>query len=398
MRPISKPKLLLPAKGIDPTLWSVVACDQFTSEKEYWQDLRELIGNAPSTLDLIYPEAFIGEGDFEKEVEHISATMKRYLRDDNFVSYYGYVLCVRTLSDGKKRVGLLTELDLEAYDPFGALQVRASEKTVKERLPLRMRIRRDALIELPHILILLDDPNKLVIETLLQNKGEELYSFPLNMNGGYLEGYAVDEKLVDDSFAALENDREGRASFYLAVGDGNHSLAAARECWLEIKKTLSPEEAATHPARYALVEIVNLFEPSLIFEPIHRALFDVGEDFVENFPDDGEGREISLFDKGKEKAVRLKGTAPEIIARIQAYSDEYVSAKGGKQDYIHGLENLLKVAANGVAIAMPAVEKDDMFAYIEKNGVLTRKAFSMGEARDKRYYYESRLIKPYKER
>ena len=394
MKALRSPKLLLPTSNIDPTKWSVVACDQFTSEPEYWAELREFIGDAPSTLDLIYPEAYIGEGDFEKEVDHIAATMKDYYRKGIFSSHDGYVLCVRTLSDGKKRTGLIAEIDLEAYDPFGELDVRATEKTVRERLPLRMRIRRDAILELPHILILLDDPDKLVIETLKEKKGEELYSFPLNMKGGYLQGYALSDGDVENAFACLEASREGRSSFYLAVGDGNHSLAAARECWSEIKKGLSPEEREVHPARYALVEIVNLFEDSLVFEPIHRVLFG-GEDFVKNFPNDEEGREVVLFDKGERKTVRLKGTAPETIALIQKYLDDYIARNdGAKQDYIHGYENLVKVSKEGVGILMLAIEKETMFSYIEKNGVLTRKSFSMGEAVDKRYYYESRLITP----
>ncbi|MBQ7652846.1 MAG: DUF1015 domain-containing protein [Clostridia bacterium] len=395
MKPVRSPKLLLPNENVDPSKWSVVACDQFTSEPEYWAELREFIGDSPSTLDLIYPEAYIGKSDFESEVDCICRKMKEYCEKGLFVSHDGYVLCKRTMSNGKVRTGLIAEIDLEAYDPFGSLQIRATEKTVRERLPLRMRIRRDAVMELPHILILLDDPDKKVIEVLSDKRKAKLYSFPLNMNGGYLEGYALDTDDVDRAFASLESSREGRSSFYLAVGDGNHSLAAARECWLAIKDKLGEEEKSTHPARFALVEIVNLFEDSLSFEPIHRVVTGVGEEFVKNFPSDDEGREITLFVRGEKKAVKLKGTSPEIIARIQNYLDAYIASHdGAKQDYIHGYENLLRVSREGVGILMPAIEKETMFSYIEKNGVLTRKAFSMGEAVDKRYYYESRFITP----
>lgn len=396
--PIRKPKILLPNKNIDLSKWSVIACDQFTSEPNYWNSLFRYVGGDPSTLYLIYPEAFLSLGDMDEHIEKINRTMLEYRKKGVFVEIDDYVLTIRKTAFGNTRKGLMVLVDLEEYDPFGALSIRATEKTVKERLPVRIKIRQNASIELPHIMVLLDDENREVIEKVCDRVTENdlLYSFTLNSNGGTLEGYRVtDSAFVENALQNVADSHKDcdKASFWLAVGDGNHSLASAKACWENKKASLTKEQAETDLERFALVELVNLYDDGIKFEPIHRVIKNADDDFLKNL-DQGEGEEIDVIDHGKKRKIKIKGSAPEIIARVQNYIDEYLTThKNATQDYIHSLEHTEKVAEEGVAILMPRIQKETFFKYIDEHGVLTRKAFSMGEAEEKRYYQEARIIK-----
>lgn len=397
--PIRKPSILLPS-GIDLSKWSVIACDQFTSDTKYWDNLFKDIDGAFSALYLIYPEAYLNQGNQDDYIQKINQTMLDYQKASIFEIIDDYILTVRTTAFGTKRVGLMTLIDLECYNPFGRLEIRATERTVKERLPLRVKIRENASLELPHIMVLIDDKDKEVIEKVAGSVSDAdlLYSFDLCANGGSIKGYKVGNKV--DIESALQSVAEKHmadsslADFYLAVGDGNHSLAAARECWLKIKEDLNEQEKENHPARFALVEMVNLYDDGITFEPIHRIIKNVGEDFISNL-DQGEGREIKVIVENNPSTIRIKGTAPEIIATVQNYIDCYLANHpDAYQDYVHGEEHTANaVKDGGVAIYMPCIEKDTFFKYIDDNGVLTRKAFSMGEAEEKRYYLEARVIK-----
>lgn len=396
--PIKKPKILLPNKNIDLSKWSVIACDQFTSEPNYWNNLFRYIGGDPSTLYLIYPEAFLSEGNQDEYIEKINRTMLEYRKTGVFVEVDDYILTIRKTAFGNTRKGLMVLIDLEEYDPFGSLSVRATERTVKERLPVRIKIRQNASLELPHIMVLLDDSEREVIEKICDRVTENdlLYSFTLNSNGGTLEGFRVtDSDFVENALQKVADNHKDaeKASFWLAVGDGNHSLASAKACWENKKANLTKEQAETDLERFALVELVNLYDDGIKFEPINRVIQNADDDFLKNL-DQGEGEELVVIDHGKRTKIRIKGSAPEIIARVQNYIDEYLSThKNATQDYIHSLEHTEKVAREGVAIFMPRIQKETFFKYIDEHGVLTRKAFSMGEAEEKRYYQEARIIK-----
>lgn len=390
----------MPNKEVDLNKWSVIACDQFTSDTSYWDRLFDYTNGVYSSLYLIYPEAYLQNGNQDSYISKINQTMIDYLNEGIFDIVNDYVLTVRSTAFGKTRKGLMTLIDLDCYDPFGKLDIRATERTVRERLPLRVKIRENATLELPHVMLLIDDRDKEVIEKTYENLTESdlLYDFELNSNGGNVKGYRVkngneiENRLK--SVAEKHSARKDLSDFYLAVGDGNHSLAAARECWLNIKKGLNDREIENHPSRYALVEMVNLFDEGITFEPIHRIIKNADSDFVSGL-DQKEGKEIKIIENNILKTIKIKGTAPEIIATVQNYIDAYLQThKDSYQDYLHGDEHTAEaVKDGGIAIFMPCIEKDTFFKYINDNGVLTRKAFSMGEAEEKRYYLESRIIK-----
>lgn len=397
--PIKKPNIILPKNGIDLNKWSVIACDQFTSEPKYWDKLSRYIGGAFSTLYLIYPEAYLSSTNQEEFIERINNTMLEYRQKDIFYSIDDYILTIRTTKNGNVRKGLMALVDLDEYDPFGKLSIRATEKTVRERLPIRVKIRENASIELPHIMVLIDDPDKEVIEEAYNDISERdlLYSFELNSNGGSVKGYRVasSEKIerAIKSVADKHNNNDDLASFFLAVGDGNHSLASAKACWENKKAGLTEEEKETDPERYALVEIVNLYDQGVRFEPINRIIKNADESFLLGL-DAKKGSAIEVMCRGKRSQIHLEGTAPEIIATVQTYIDDYLQTHGEcSQDYVHNDENTMALSNEGVAIFMPKIEKESFFKYIDEKGVLTRKAFSMGEAEEKRYYLEARIIK-----
>jgi len=399
------PRILLPKEDVDLKKWAVIACDQFTSQGQYWQQLKDYCGET-SALNIIFPEYYLDKGDMEERIHRINSYMHRYLTSGVFREVNGVILTERVTSYGRKRTGLLLALDLEQYDfTTGTLPIRATEATVKERLPVRLRIRENAPLELPHVLILIDDEAKSVIEPARANVSEEdlLYSTELNMKGGSIKGYLLkDPEPVLDALLALSNEermlrRYGeKRPFLFAVGDGNHSVATAKLMWERIKPSLTESEREYHPARYVLAEVVNLYEEDLIFEAIHRVIFGVGDSFIREMADSlsGEGH-ISILYRDKMYGVSVPRVAAEAVKAVQEFIDGYIASHDGVSvDYIHGDKNLAEVAAakDGVAIFMPVMEKSDLFPYVVKHGSLPRKTFSMGEAEEKRYYLECRSI------
>ena len=398
-------RILLPRAGIDPGKWAVVACDQFTAQPEYWRQADALVGDAPSTLRLILPEAWLG--DSEARIPAIHAAMGQYLADGILETAVedGFVLVERDTPSGT-RPGLVVALDLEAYDydPGSASLIRATEGTVLERVPPRARIRAGATVELPHVMMLIDDPGMTVIEPLLERRASlrPLYDFELMLGGGHLRGWAVEGEAVKGAFDAIDALNAKANGLLYAVGDGNHSLAAARKCWLELRDTLTPEARANHPARFALVELVNLACPALVFEPIHRALFGVdpealmtawGDVLRAEGADPGEGDDLVAFD-GAGRTWRFK-SAGHPLARLQAFLDGWLrNHPEARIDYIHG-ETALRGLINrpdALGLMPRAFDKGELFDAIRRHGVLPRKTFSMGEATEKRYYMEARRI------
>lgn len=387
-------EILLPNEKIDLEKWSVVACDQFTSQPSYWEKLDKFCGEI-STLRIIYPEIYIGKNQCER-IKKINSTMVKYCHSGIFHKVKGFVLTVRKTSFGRKRLGLILSFDLEEYSFTEALEVRATEATVPERLPVRVEIRENACLELPHALVLMDDKKKSVLEPLYENRAslKKLYEGKLNSDGGEIEGYLVENtQEVIDLIQKTKTDNANPFTF--AVGDGNHSIATAKLCWEKIKKNLSEREKENHPARYCLCEVENLYDDGIVFEPIHRVVFDVGEEFIKYCEENLKGEaEAEFVYKGKSFYVKRSSSTPQAIADIQRVIDEYLSKNGGTQDYVHGREHTLSVAGEtGVAVFMPALEKSDLFAYISQGKILTRKSFSMGEAEEKRYYLECKMIK-----
>lgn len=392
--------ILLP-QNVDMSKWAVVSCDQFTSEPKYWQALADYVGGEKSTLDLIFPEVYLGDND-EARIAKINATMEDYLFEGVFKTIKNsYVLVERTTASGVKRVGIIGAVDLEDFDFTANAKsvIRPTEGVVPSRIPPRLKIRENASLELPHIMLLVDDPDGSVIEKLYSEKDkfEKLYDFELNMGGGSVKGYRVDADSVN--FSRLWDEDEQmqkygeKTNFILAVGDGNHSLATAKTYWDNLKKNLSDSERENHPASFALVEVNNVRSEGIIFEPIHRIVFGAGEEFVEYLKSSLSGDlKVKVVCSGKETYINVPSLTPLAILEIQKAIDSY---KGVECDYIHGEEHLLAIEKEkgGVAIVMPKIEKGDLFKYVLKNGVLSRKAFSMGEAEEKRYYIEARKIK-----
>lgn len=405
MKTIRSCDILVP-NNCDHQKWSVVACDQFTSERGYWEKLEDFVGEANSTLKLIFPEAYLEDGDKDERIDNINRTMKEYLDGGVFKTLKdSFIVCKRTTASGISRLGIVLAVDLEDYcftHPSNA-HIRSTEGVVLDRIPPRLKIRQDAPVELPHIMLLIDDRKHSVIEPVwAARKGlEKVYDFDLNMGGGHLEGYRIDSKIVIDAFEKYVDSVQdlygtGKNDFIFAVGDGNHSLATAQAHWNRIKEGLTDAQKAVHPARFALCEVENLHDDGIVFEPIHRFVFGVGEDFVRYMQANLSGeKEVKAFDKNGEYVLRVDRIGAKAIKDIQNAIDEYLKLHGGSVDYIHGIEHLKDVASrnDGVAIAMPKIEKDELFDYVLKNGTLCRKAFSMGEAEEKRYYFEAKKIK-----
>lgn len=405
MKTIRSCDILVP-NNCDHKKWSVVACDQFTSERGYWKKLEDFVGEANSTLKLIFPEAYLEDNDKDERIDNINRTMKEYLDGGVFKTLKdSFIVCKRTTASGISRLGIVLAVDLEDYcftHPSNAY-IRSTEGVVLDRIPPRLKIRQDAPVELPHIMLLIDDRKHSVIEPIwAASEGlEKVYDFDLNMSGGHLEGYRIDSQIVIDAFEKYVDSVQnlygtGKNDFIFAVGDGNHSLATAQAHWNRIKEGLTDAQKAVHPARFALCEVENLHDDGIVFEPIHRFVFGVGEDFVRYMQANLSGeKEIKAFDKNGEYVLRVDRIGAKAIKDIQSAIDEYLRAHGGTVDYIHGIEHLKDVASfsDGVAIAMPKIEKEELFSYVLKNGTLCRKAFSMGEAEEKRYYFEAKKIK-----
>lgn len=391
---LSTAEFLLPRKGVDMSKWAAIACDQFTSDRAYWDKLDAYVGDAPSTLRLILPEVYLGDGDGEKRAADIYAAMERYCADGTLEGKRGFVVVDRRQNDGRHRLGAVAVVDLEEYEytPRNNARIKATEKTVEERLPARVKLREKALLEASHIMLLAENVRPL-LEALLK-EGEEVYDFELNMNGGHLTGRLIDDesKLAAIEAAALK----AHQSLAFVVGDGNHSLAAAKLVWAQVKETIPQSEWASCPARYAMCEIVDIADPSLDFEPIHRLVKGGGEELVAYLADKlcGSARAKAVYG-GKETELSVPENSADAIADIQNALDEYAKTTPIVIDYVHGDASVLEAAERegALAILMPCIAKAGLFDYTVRRGVLPRKSFSMGNAEDKRYYCEARKIK-----
>ena len=414
MTAFSKTDILLPKldeSGMEK--WSVVACDQYTGEPDYWKKTAETVGDAPSALNLILPEIYLEEANCEQRIANINAAMAEYLDSGLFAEYKNcLILTKRTLADGRLRAGLVGAIDLEMYDynKGSKSQVRATEATVKSRIPPRVKIRMNAPLELPHIMILIDDPKNTVIEPLLDKELKMVYDFELMQNGGHLSGAVVDGDTADGVLAALDKlaeeelkirhwsglEKEGVLLY--AMGDGNHSLATAKECYDQKKAAGSPDAEL---ARYALVEIVNLHSPALEFEAIHRVVTEVDADDLVNkmteelgLTDHAEQSFTAIID-GKERTFGItKPTSNLTVGSLQTFLDDYLAKSGGKIDYIHGEDVVKSLCGNTgtIGFLLPSMAKSELFPTVIKDGALPRKTFSMGHAHDKRFYCEARRI------
>ena len=394
--------------------WAVIACDQFTSDAAYWDRVRKNAEGAVSTINLILPEAELGT---EKEAAHtaeINATMKKYMDENVFTVYpNSYVYVERTLENGSIREGLVGMVDLDAYDyNTGATSaIRATERTVAERIPPRQRVRRDAPIELPHILMLCDDHDKVLIEPIGAKKEQlkKLYDFDLMEGGGHITGWLVEGKDVEEFNKALEKYTATVGEKYeglkgvpmvFAVGDGNHSLATAKSCYEELKKNHPGEDLSNHPARYALVELENIHDPAQVFEPIHRVIFKTDTEKLlsalqKDACADG-GFPVQWYTKDASGTVYLDRARSELaVGVLQGFLDDYLKDNAGEIDYIHDDDALISLAKQDGAIGflLPAMEKSQLFRGVIADGILPRKTFSMGHSREKRYYLEGRKIK-----
>lgn len=422
------PEILLPPKGTDMYKWAVVACDQFTSQKEYWEEARRIIGDAPSTLDLILPEAWLGAQDEQERIARIKEKMQEYLHNGTLVKQpQGFVLVERTAA-GNIRHGLVMALDLEKYDyskGSGTL-IRATEGTIVERIPPRLRIREGAAVELPHILVLIDDPEETVIEPLTAQaeKLPLLYDTDLMLGGGHISGRLVSgEKEIMGVLealtalsdkAAFEKKYGSKPVLLFAMGDGNHSLATAKANWEKIKATLPEEQREDHPARYALIELNNVHDKGIVFEAIHRNVFGIpGEKLVEALlqklreqnggaeigpeqaPAGGEKHVIPFYYGDKSGAFIVTEPAVQLaVGTLQNAIDAVLKELGGEVDYIHGIDVVKELAQkpDTTGFLLPDMEKSELFPTVVYDGALPRKTFSMGEAAEKRYYMEARLL------
>ena len=417
--PFKRGNILLP-KNTDMTKWSVVACDQYTSEPEYWIDVERIVGNNPSTLNLTLPEIYLEENDVDKRIENINSNMKKLLDEDFFKEYKDSMIYLeRTGQDGKVREGVMGIVDLEGYNYEAGSQtpIRATEKTVIERIPPRVKIRENAPLELPHIMILIDDDKKDIIESLKTKVSEKdvVYDFDLMKNGGHIKGYLLNNEAMDEIDKKLElladqttfnekYDVKDKGVLLFAMGDGNHSLATAKACYENLKKTMKEEEYLNHPARYALVEIVNLHSEALEFEAINRVVFDTNpEDLVNKLKEyykinkEGKGEKFEIITKDIDEVWYIENPKSNIaVGSIQMFLDDYLKENAGKVDYIHGedvTKELTHKNDNNVGFIFDAMPKSELFKTVILDGSLPRKTFSMGHSYDKRYYLEARKIK-----
>jgi uncharacterized protein DUF1015 len=429
---IQIPQVYLPKPGTDLTKWAVIACDQFTSQLEYWNEVQKIVGDAPSTFKLTFPEVYLEKPGSEQRIQNIQSTMHRYMDEGILQPHEGLVYVERTVS-GKTRKGIVLCLDLEAYDynKGSSSLIRATEGTIVDRLPPRMKIREGAVLELPHILVLIDDPNGTVIEpaSAAKMKLEKLYDFELMLESGHLMGYALNEefenKVVEalrvlaqpETFAAKYGIKKNKPILLFAMGDGNHSLATAKAIWEKMK----PQVGMDHPARYALVEIENVHDDGLEFEPIHRVLFGLKKDLFMELEKTfganltckpaasaeemvkvvdsafGEKQTVGLVGGGREFAtIEISNPSSNLpVGTIQPFLDAFLKEGGAeKVDYVHGEDVTVRLGSqpSNAGFYLPGMNKSDLFKTVILDGALPRKTFSMGEAREKRFYMEARKI------
>lgn len=436
---IGVPDILLPKAGTDLYKWAVIACDQYTSEPEYWEKVNDIIGGAPSTLNLIYPEVYLGEKDPDARIAHIRNHMQRYLDQGLFQQKQGFIYVERRTRQ-KTRKGLMVCIDLEQYDfhKGSSSLVRATEGTILERIPPRVKIREGAPLEVPHIMVLIDNPEDTVIGPLTQNRDrmERLYDFELMMDSGHLAGFHVGDQAVEkeviQSLRALASPQAFEKKYGLsphtpvllfAMGDGNHSLATAKSIWEKTKKNAEDKTAIlSSPLRYALVELVNLHDEALDFEPIHRALFELAEgrdvlDEMKEFysgrsrfltvsnPDDmtaavdaqqGSPHKIGVIKPEGFGVVEVENPDSNLpVGTLQNFLDVFLKEGGAKEvDYIHGTGTILQLGkkTGSMGFYLPAMNKHDLFKTVILDGATPRKTFSMGEAWEKRFYMEARKL------
>lgn len=387
--------IMLPKKGFEK--WAVVACDQYTSEPDYWKAVDSFVGSDPSALRITLPEIYLS-GNVQERIDKVNANMKDYIENQVFDTFENSMIYVeREISSGEIRHGIVGALDLTEYDwhPGAKSLIRATEQTVIERIPPRVEIRKNAPLELPHILILIDDPENKVLGALEASKTEmkKAYDFDLMQSSGHIEGYFIDNSMqnsINEALATLISED----GMLFAVGDGNHSLATAKECY---------ERAPSEMSRYALCEIVNIHDSSLVFEPIYRVVFGVSpEDMLSSIEahfgscDAENGRKVRYLYKGCEKELCIDTSGSLTVGALQNFLDSYVKEhKGASIDYIHGEDVVMKLSEkeNTVGFIFDGMKKSELFPAIMLDGVLPRKTFSMGHASDKRFYIEARKIK-----
>ena len=421
------PKILLP-KDLDIKTWATIACDQYTQDKNYWQQVYSIVGLKPSTVKITFPEVYLGEPGRQERIQNIKKEMQSYIDKKIFDSPQEEgVYLERTTKYGRVRHGLVVAIDLDTYEwkPFSKALIRATEATIVERIPPRMEIRKEAIIETPHIMLLVNDPNHSLVEGLGERvkKNKPLYEGELMMNSGSVKGWAVSSEYDIEylrstlqKLAEANTEKDG-STFLFAVGDGNHSLATAKATWEEYKK--NHPDIKNCNMKYALIEIVNIYDTGLTFEPIHRVLFDIDSEGLMNFIGDklgGKKEQLSSFDdlkkkidnsksdfgfifekNGKTEFVFMKTEIKELpISQLQPAIDQFLlnCNKKGSIDFIHGADELLRLGSQkGItAIYLPPIDKDSFFATINGKGPLPRKSFSMGEADEKRFYLECRQI------
>lgn len=388
--------ILLPKKDFEK--WAVVACDQYTSEKAYWEKTKEIVGDAPSALNIILPEIYL-EDEPEKRIESINANMLKYTQQDVFEEKKDAMIYVERTVDGKTRYGVVGLIDLDNYEYTKGSKalIRATEQTVLERIPPRVQIRKDAILEMPHVLLLVDDPDFNVIAPLEGKKAdfEKAYDFELMQNGGHICGYLLPKEQQTQLQSALQqiiDNSEDKLLF--AVGDGNHSLATAKEC---------SKLNGTELSKYALVEIVNIHDSSIEFEPIYRVLFGVdADDFMQKFidfageSDSDDAQAFECVTKNGSTNVKVNAKAKLPVGTLQTFIDSYLKDNSNvKVDYIHGEEVVYDLCKqeNTLGFIFKGMQKNELFDAIKADGSLPRKTFSMGHAYDKRFYIECRKIK-----
>lgn len=425
-----KPTFYLPNETVNLHQWSVIACDQFTSQPAYWEEVERIVGDAPSTYHMILPEAYLDTPRGEEHARHTNEFMQSYISQNIFDGYTGYVYIERKLGI-KTRHGLLLNLDLEQYDFNKGSQtlIRATEGTILDRLPPRIQIREKALLEIPHIMVLIDDRADELFPFLKAHRAgyKKIYDFELMQHSGALKGFLVDqagEQKIAEVFTSLRDPHNFKQKYGLskdlppllfAIGDGNHSLATAKSIWEKIKN----EVPSDHPARYALVEVVNIHDESLVFEPIHRVLFNCQEDLLEKMQsyfngsleykelhsfmdlqdeihDDSAVQQMGFVQLNGYRLIRfLKPTTNLAVGTLQQFLDDFLTAHPQTHlDYVHGGEvvNELGSQKGNAGFLLPAMPKNDLFRTVILDGSLPRKTFSMGDAREKRFYLECRKI------
>ena len=426
------PSILFPKEGTDLSKWAVIACDQYTSQPDYWEETDRTVGDAPSTLRLTLPEVYLEDADVADRTATIHRTMQDYMQNGTLRTLpAGVVLTERWSGGNCPRRGVVLAVDLEAYEytAGSASLIRPTEKTVVERIPPRLKVRQGACIELPHIMILIDDPDRRIIEPLFDKTASfsKLYDTDLMQNGGHITGWFIPQGAETDAIeAGLEAlcDRgafnrkygctDAQALLPYAVGDGNHSMATAKAYWEEVKQGLTAEEQADHPARYVLVEVVNIHDESLIIEPIHRILFGVQTEnllteltafyqsqgcrayVAEQVPADGSAHCYPFRSADRTGVLVVENPKWSIpVATMQTGLDAYLESHPSvKIDYIHGEDVIRDLTAKpgNLGFILPDIAKNDLFRGVVFDGVLPRKTFSMGEAHEKRYYMEAKAI------